>query len=398
MFATLISLLLPLVSTTSPATQVYTVNGSGPADFPGIAEAIASPLVTDGDTLLVSGGSYASFVLDKPLHILPVAGEGYGVDHLTVKNVPYFTLIGALVRGGLKVQDVQGASLIDRCRVSSLEITPDYAYSVGRTQIINCDELLIQRGYFVGGDACYTYGNSEADHAMEIVNSTVVLSNSNLSGGDEAGFDCPVHYPTVGLGLYVRGGSNVMVVDSSIVAGVGGTGGVPAVSVQQSDVVIRGNSNNSLQATAQGFAVVIDATSTATVSGVTLIPPGLPAGVATPLPAEPFLRATGGETPGAPLAVDLFGPTGTPALVAFSMTTAQIQLPAFSELLWLYPSGIFHVQPLVQAGQEIPAGFSVPTPTDPAVTGFKVMIQALVDPVGGSGPWLTNPFGVVLGG
>ena len=395
-----IFLALPLAAPRS--AQVFYIDGSGPADFPGIVEAIASPLVSSGDTLLVAGGSYASFVLDKPLHILPVAGQGFSVPSVSVSNVPFFSLVGAGIKNSLTVTDVRGRGLIDRCSVSHVEITVDYFYHVGETQVTNCDELLIQRSNFRGTDACYTYGSSEASHAMDIWGSTVVLSNCTLRGGDEAGLDCPTHYPTSGSGLDVKAGSNVLIVDSTLIAGyastIGGIGKLAAVNVTHSDVVIRGNTNSYLQASLPLHAIEIDATSTATVSGVTLNPPGLPAVVLSPLIPEPFLRASGGVSPGGTLVVDLFGPLGAPAAVAIATNPALLQIPMFSNLLWLKPAGIVSLQPLVTAGQERPSGLSIAIPADPAFIGFTVTIQALVGASGSSGPWLTNPFGVLLGG
>lgn len=400
-------LLLSLAVAAPRAPQVFTVDDDGLADFPGLAQAIASPLVSDGDTLLVGGlpfwSSYGNILLDKALHILPKAGQRYSVDDVTIQGVTSFSLVGADVHGDLTVTSVPGRSVIERCVVEELYWSSQYSGYAGHTLFSGCAELLVQRSYFRGTEACVDHGIGDAEHAMEIESSTVVLSDCLLLGGNEQGSDCRVPwYPTSGSGLVARMGSVVQLVDSTLIAGTapffGGAGKLPAVQVFDSAVVIRGNSRNFLRASLPLLTIELDATSTVSVSGVVLDPPALPPSVVTPLPAEPFLRATGGEAPGTALTVDLFGPTGASALLALSVTPALLTLPTVSEQLWLHPTGIFFLQPLSAAGQEVPVGVPFTLPTDPVLVGFPLTFQAWVATAGGAGPWLTNPLELVLGG
>ena len=77
-----LALVLALVA---PAAQ-WTVDTAVPADFDEIADAIASPLVADGDTLLVQPGDYASFTLTRDLRLIAPAGTEFTAPSVVVSE------------------------------------------------------------------------------------------------------------------------------------------------------------------------------------------------------------------------------------------------------------------------------------------------------------------------
>jgi hypothetical protein len=402
MAALVLAPLLTLLLAASAPGQTFLVDDDGPADFVGIGEAIASPLVTPGATLLVADGTYSGFTLTRSLHILPVSGQTYRVlGPVVVDQAPSFSLVGANL-SWLTVRNVPGRGLVDRCSVEALAIAGTCLYQDGATRIQGCAELLIQRSSFRGGDANYEDGPDLASHGATIASSTVTITDSHFQGGSDQGeWGCYAHYPTLGQGLDISQGSVVLLAGTTAETGTSwGANDVPAVGVHSSVVVVRGNSTDALRSfgSPTAWPISLDANSTVAVSGVQLQPALLPAGVLAPSPAEPFLQLTGGEAPGSALLFELFGPLGSPALVGVSSAPALLALPGFSESVWLDPAALFATWPLATAGQEVAVGFGVALPWDPALTGLALTAQSVVDPGGGGGPWLTNAFQLVLGG
>ena len=242
-----------------------------------------------------------------------MAGQGYSTKSITVESVPFFSIVGANISTLLKVLNVPGRSLIDRCSITNMHFDGEFLYYQGETRLTSCGELLVQQSCFRGTEACYRYGPATADHAMGIVNFTVAVSDCTLRGGNETGLGCPTHYTGAGSGLEVSNGSDVA--DRRLDARCGlrsGGGQPPAGNVKGSDIVVRGTSSDYLQPYLPVLTIELDATSTASVSGIVLDPPELPVRVTTPLPTEPCLRATGGEAPDTVLTGDVLGPPGTP--------------------------------------------------------------------------------------
>jgi hypothetical protein len=384
----------------SPVGQAFSVDDNGPADFVGIDVAIASPLVAAGDTLLVADGTYPGFTLTKALHIQPVPGQSYTVSGpVLISGVPYFSLVGAQL-WTLVVQDVPGRGVIDRCSVSHGKWGAGLCYyQDGHTQFERCDELLVQRSDFRGFDADYDTGPACPDSGATIIDCVITMTDCDLRGGDPQGaFECNPHYPCSGQGLTISQSSRVFLAGTTVEAGDSGGTPEPAISIQGSTLVIRGNSTDLLSSSNATIAPIqLDAASTVFTSGVVLAPPLLPPTVSVPSPAEPFMLVTDGQQPGSDLHVHLFGPAGVPAMVGASIVPGRYAQAIVSEDLWFGPAGLFALWPLTTAGQELESGFQVGLPWDPVLIGLPVIFQSWVDPSGGGGPWLTNAFQVVLG-
>lgn len=381
-------------------TGTFTVDDDGPADFPGIVEALASPLVTPGSTLLVAAGSYGNFTLNKPLHILPQAGQGFAAGHVHVTSVERFSLVGAQMKT-LHVSDVPGPSLIDRCQVMASDIGSStlgfYFYS--EAEFEDCAGLVVQRSAFRGTDGCYSDGPSIATEAIGVTRSTMTFVDCWIRGGNATGMGCDGHYPVSGSGVILRDSSDVLFAGCQVGGGEGAPGeNMPALDVRDSCAIVRGTKRDSLHAALPALAVAMDAGSKVSVSGVVVLPERLPVRVVRPRPAEPFLRAVGGEGPGLQLRLDLFGPAGSLGVVAGSFGMQPRALAGVSETLWLDPSTLFLSTPMLLAGQNAAASLFMPMPAGPDVIGLGLVLQAWVDPALGAGPWLTNPVALVLGG
>lgn len=396
----LFSAIQVLLAASVGAQQTFTVDADGPADFAEITQAIASPLVADGDTLLVAPGLYSSFVLDKALDVLAYPGKSFWALSITVDGAQSFSLVGAGTYY-LDVRHVPGGGLIDRCGVIGIEFDDGSGsiYYVGRTRIEDSVGILLQRSLFRGGDACYPNGPSSAHDGVSIDDSVVVIADSTLTGGDPAPDNCPQHYLTVGAGLNVLGQSDVLVTGCSLTAGALHTWGFgrSALEVAGSRVTVRGNSAHTLTAYAPYLAVALDANSTVRVSGVLLDPTGLPAGVLSPVPSEPFLWITGGEALGSVVTVNVFGPPGAAALLGIGFRGAPLYLPPTDDNLWLDPTGALVFLPMTTLGQEILTSFTFSLPMAPSLVGRGLVFQTWVNSPWSSGPWLTNPAELVVG-
>jgi hypothetical protein len=392
------SILVPLVLALAPG--VFTVDDDGPADFPGIIEAVASLRVAPGSTLLVAPGDYGHVLLNKPLHVLPLAGQSFSAVSFDVVDVEFFSLVGAKL-AYLTAKGVPGPSLVDRCTVIASDIGSStlgfYFYS--QASFEDCAALVVERSAFRGTDGCYSDGPSVSTEAIEVVSSTISFVDCWIRGGNATGIGCTGHYPVSGCGVRIRKGSDVLFAGCQ----VGGGEGAPnenaaALDVQTSRVVVRGTRDDSLHAAAPAPPLVMDGASNVLVSGVTVLPDTLPRGARRPRPAEPFLALAGGELPGAQLRLDLYGPAGALAVVGGSLGMGVRQLAGLSDALWLDPATLFLSAPVVLSGADRATSLFGHALLGPSVVGFHVVLQAWVDPLAGAGPWLTNPVVLVFGG
>ena len=379
------------------AGGVFTVDDDGPADFPDLAAADASPLVQDGDTLLVARGSYPGATLTKGLHVLAASEGGFRMGDLVVERVPAVSLVGAELTG-LTLRDIPGTALVDRCEVFALTFVGFGVYRSSHTTAEGCDDLVLQRSRFVGADACYSGGPDLAEPAVVLSDTTAVLVDCELRGGEDEGPDgCDPHYPTAGEALRLEPGCVVVVTGSTLRAGKHwSTPQPPAIDVQASQLVVRGTYRDLLACHGTAPTIVLDASSSALVSGTALAPAGLPPGV-TPAPvAEPVLSVEGAARLGAPQRAVLYGPRGALAVLALAPALATPRPTPLGGAgpwapAWLDPAATLGGLVVPLRGQRLAAVVTWTLPTDPALTGGALATQAWVTPQAGAGPWVTNP-------
>lgn len=389
--------------------HTWTVDDDGPADFASIAAAIAAASVQAGDVLQVAPGHYGVFTLDKSLHVIGAAAAAPtvfsidGWEPVRVLDVAAFSLVGmACVR--LEIRRVSGAGLLDGCAVGSASMPSSCQGSgpcvvdTGETLVEDCAQLLVTRSSFRGTDMCYPQGPSVSTDAFIARRSHVALVDCDLEGGGGVGegWDCIPHYPSNTVALELEEGSDVFVAGSTVRGGVGSWVDPPAVRVDATSIVrVRGSTVDLVESLSAAPALDGAPGARATVSGVTLVPPQLPAWVATPQPAEPYVVVSGGDAPGALKHVQLYGPAGAPALLAGSLHAAWIQLAADLPALWLDPAALFPLVALQALGQDTPASVPIVLPPDPALSGIALRVQAWLPPLVLDGT-LTNPAALVL--
>lgn len=398
----------------APATldaqaQVWTVDDDGPADFGSIAAAIAAPQVAAGDVLQVAAGHYGSFTLDKPLHVIGAAGAtptSFWIDDFTpvrVRDVVEFSLVG-MACAKLEILRVSGAGSIDGCAIgttlspSVCQVSGPCFVDWGATLVEDCAQLLVTRSSFRGTDMCYPQGPSESTDAFTARRSRVALVDCYLEGGGAVGegWDCLYHYPSNAVALELEESSDVFAAGSTLRGGLGQFADPPAVRVDASSIVrVRGSASHLVESLSAAPAFGGQPGARATVSGVTLVPPQLPAWVVAPQPAEPYVLVTGGDAPGDSKQVELYGVPGAVAVLCGSLHATWFELAPDLPALWLDPGALFPAVVLHALGQETPATFALQLPPDPALSGIALRVQGWLPPFVLDGT-LTNPAALVL--
>ncbi len=396
----LLALLVLTALSAAAQGQTFTVGGAG-GQFAQIQEAIDSPLVPAGATLMVAPGGYASISVTKSLNILSDSGGAFFVGAVSIGPVTDFALVGARVNT-LVVKGVTGRSLIEGC-----------TFSKGPAVLEDCTELLVQRSQFWGQSACYPDGPVlEATGAADVRNARIVFTDCYFEGGDmvdeyplDPELECAEHYPVAGNPLVISEKSEVVLAGCSL-RGYGypppfWNPGPPAVLVSDSRVTIRGNQNHEMRTNTPEI-VQMDTLSTLKVSGVTLVASGISVGQAGLPPAaqvpaipEPFLVLGGGVRPGDAIVFELFAPAGAIIINGISLGEGLLSYPLGSEAFWIDPSLIWQLSLLIGQGHQAPATLPATLPATPTLAGLKVGVQSLV--VDGQNAWLTNPLQLVLG-
>ncbi len=225
---------------------------------------------------------------------------------------------------------------------------------------------------------------------------------------------CGDSHPTPGGGAVDLGqGALVFFSGCSLVGGPGNpssiftgiTPGGPALRLLDAAADVRGSAVHLLSggesyqaglAVGPAESVVLTGASHAVVSGVSVLPPALPPGAFVPQPALPYLVLSGSDAPGGVRNLELFGPAGSAALVAAGLLPALFLVPGLApEPIWQSAAGLVDFFGLVTAGQDTPVTHPWPLPSDPALAGVAVHVQAWVSPA--SAPQhLTAPGGIVL--
>jgi hypothetical protein len=379
--------------------QQWTVDNGAPADFTEIADAIASPQVADGDTLLVRHGSYASFSLTRDLEIIGQAGTLFSVPAVSVDGAHEVTIAGLSTRE-LTLSNITGRVTLDECAVGWWELEPNSGSLVwqGECRIEFCAEVVIRASTFRGSEGCYPdLGTTRA--GISALGSSLALVDCELYGGnDDICSGHPTEGPKPALELQtcfatlsacsLRGGDDVQV------------GAAPAALAFESDLRIRGSSTHQVRGgslLAGGFAPAIaGANSVATISGVTFDALTLPAWAAVPAVPDPYLRFAGSPSPGSSLHVEVFGAAGDAVQVISGDAPRLFFLFDDLDPLWFQRVSLLGKTSLTTAGQDTPVGFAIPLPPGSAGAGDVTVFQAWLPQLGSTGAaFLSTPAVIV---
>ncbi len=234
----------------------FTVDDDDPgADFAQVVDALSSPLVQDGDVLLVQPGQYLPFQIDgrsivvvgqgsNPLDVVFSTPPGLNrVDnlgpgqHVALANVSFGTLYASSSHGVITLQGVEGSldlTNVSDCRVEGSSFRAIFAWGVtlrsSRASLSSCDIA------GVDGIAAVFVDDQSA----------VTIASSNARGGD--GEDASGFFTQGGdggPGIILHGVATLLGPSSSIEGGNGGYGadipedglGGPAILLQPGGVV-----------------------------------------------------------------------------------------------------------------------------------------------------------------
>jgi hypothetical protein len=370
----------------------WTVDDDGPAQFASIQAAVDSPLVQDGDSLLVHAGSYGDVHLTKSLDLLAADGGGFSCNELRVQPVAAFSVAGMRAYR-LIATGVTGRARVDGCTIGGLIVdssVPAILWS-GRTEFTSCAAVVITRSTLRGSESCYPNTISDYDPALTLDATTAAVVSCDLWGGNDdvcSGHPVSRRSPA----LHARNGSDVVVAASNLVGGDAPLiVGMPAVLCDDSTVRVRGASANVLQAGAGGAvpALAVDGTAPVlvTVSGVTPTPPTLPVWVVTPVPAEAFLTLDGPDGPLGVKTLALHAELGARAVIGVSRVPAIGSSPLGP--IWISASSPMRILRRVGAGQDVAVPIALPLGALGYLPGATLDAQARV--VGSGGQVLTNP-------
>jgi hypothetical protein len=379
-----------------PGSRTWVVDDDGPADFTTIGEAIASPRVGDGNTLLVHPGSYPAFTLDRELRIVAASGESFVVDACNVLGAPAFTIAGMRTQT-TQVTGVPGRGVFDDCDFGVLIATEYGLIWQGWTQFAGCAQILVTRASFNGSEGCYPeWGTTKPGLQVSSSNLALVdcgiyggaddLCNGHPTDGAKPGLDISNSFATIS-GCTILGGQGI----SSL-----GFPGAPAIEMN-GEMRIRGSACHHVRGGSGwgGFAPPITGSGVATISGVRYDTSGLPSWVDEPSPAEPYLRIVGDDTPGSTKTVELYGPPGRGARVLWgSAADLELLIPGLDPL-WFDRSGVQGGTFVTAAGQDVPVSFPYPLPAT-ASPGDTMVFQAFFPAYPGQGPFLTSPGQIVI--
>ena len=390
----MLTLLVPLV-TLAATTWIVDVNGGG--DFTEISEAVAAAAA--GDVVVVAPGTYEGFALTKRLTILGrTGGPRPHISGDVRVQASTFTVAGLEIEL-MHVTDVASRGRIDDCKI----IVGETEYPSALT-VLNCAELVVSRTTVLA-ESSYSYSQPPAaagGTGMTIQASKVTLVQCTVYGG--AGDDeTPEGWGPYsgGTGLRVIDGSDVVLVGSTIVGGEGGwpfgfslgAPGGPAVSVTGSTVRIRGDVTDKLQGGHPGlgssaYGASIKAIDSTVVSSGLQYTEGFSMTNSLfilPRVAEPFLAVAGNAIAGVTCSIVLHGPSNTTALLAASLQSSLLSLPAFEGELWLDPSALLVLIPVGTTGQDTPVALNVHLPSSLAgLEGVCFELQAFFPTVQGA--------------
>jgi len=371
-----------LLGSPALAQHTWTVSpSSSTADFNDLQHAIDT--VSPGDALLLSGGWFGSFFLDKPLRILGDPDFPTRCGYVWIHSAPWFELSNVELRS-ISAVNVPGTSLIDAIEMDPIAGLESTFEAVA--------DLRVTRSEF----RPQTISGGIAIPALTIRrHSRVQLVDSVVEGGKGLPLD-PV--PGRGATALIVEDSDVLLAGTSVLGGDGqdlvldhqlvgeGAGGT-AVRLHSGHLEARGTLGDSIEggvqnpgdATFDGVAIETDPVSTAqvTVSGVQV--GGATLGNVTFVESSPFLKTTGGpDGPGGSRQVELFGAEGSGALVLFSTgATYDASLaPDFGVPLLVDLGEVVATLPAVLTGFDRPVVLELVLPSETFFAGLAVHLQA----------------------
>jgi hypothetical protein len=243
-------LLFAAVSTSAVAQRVWIVdpvNAVG-AHFPDLPQALGSPLVIDGDVLLLRapGGTYSSASTNKGVSIVAPAGAtiGAGGTALTVSNLPagrHFSLRHVQLNGlplsvPLVLLSCAGTVHLDTVMIPALGL-PVQNGGIAGMSCSGCSAVTVQ--------GCQINGKP----AILSTTSSISVTSSILVGTDAGPGD--MYISPSGAGVLANG-SSVSIACSTVRGGSGTTAflnlstpGSPAMSVSLGSLAIGGNAATS---------------------------------------------------------------------------------------------------------------------------------------------------------
>jgi hypothetical protein len=138
-------------------------------------------------------------------------------------------------------------------------------------------------------------------------------------------------------------------------------------------------SGSELWSSGQAATPAIAGNGTGTLSGVVLMPAGLPPWLTSPLTARPLLAAPAVASLGGSATVEIYAPLGAPALLALSLHAAfaASALPRVGPV-WFELGQPYVLLAATGLGETVPAMQSFALPAEPALAGLSFTLQALV--------------------
>ncbi len=387
------------------AQMTWSVDAGGGGDFLEIADALASPLVADGDTLHVSTGTYAGFTLDRDLTIVGDDVKPQVTGPVTVQT-PAGATLSRLRVPSLHLLGCQGVVLLHRMRVAGV------AGGASPTFLIeNCQTVLSGGGLHQGkpGDG------TGASPGLIIRASDVWAWQGNTIGG--AGFGAALLAEDGAPGIVVESGSTVRLshLDASGGAGgtstfAGGTGGdgAPALRIEPgATCIVAGHDDSPLLPGAGGGGAfpgqpapfAIDGGGDLTLSGLGPTPLDPALTVTVPDPLISFLRMLplADPEPAPDEKLQVYGPPGQFLWLLGSLVPAHFTLPGLVDgPLYLDPTTAFLFIPVTALTLENPVTLEFEVPENPSLTGVVAHFQAFADREANA-PWqATNPVHIVV--
>ena len=218
------------------SAELFTVDDDGPADFAGIADALASPLVQDGDTLLVEPGLYLGF--DTAGRALTILGTGASPSDVSVRSVRILdTPAGArVVVANLAPTSVTIGESVGRVVLQDLDAGPlvvrgsDDVHAEGSTFDGGLDDtpalgLVVEAGSTASFTRCVISGGADRRGAEVQVDAVVEFVGCRIVGGDGGATDAGSDTGKSGaLGLFSAGDVTLRGPLSSVRGGNGQVG------------------------------------------------------------------------------------------------------------------------------------------------------------------------------